>query len=419
MRDENIDPNVELSVLARIAARVMDVEDTTLGGPREPFRFRARGRLLMESGAAYEEMDAQTRKLGLIPVLRREGEKSVLLFVADFPPSPSGGRSWVNLALFLITLASVVYTGAFNSLPASTIPCDPAGSGALQAPQLLAALWAGVLNIPAGLPFALSFLAVLGTHEFGHYLAGRRNKTPVTLPFFIPLPLISPFGTLGALISMRLPPRNRNALTEIAIAGPLAGFVVALPLLLYGLSLSKIGPLPAEPGPCNGFSIEGNSILYLLAKLAVFGRLLPAPIVYDVPPVLFWLRSFFTGFPAGIQGVDVFIHPIASGAWAGLMITGLNLIPAGQLDGGHLLYTLLGDRANRVLPWIIGALVLLGLFWPGWLLLAVLAFLLGRQRAEPLDSLTPQDARHRALAIFGLMLFVLLFTPVPMQVFGG
>ncbi len=397
----------------------MDVEDTTLGGPKQPFRFRARGRLLVESGAAYEEVEAPARELGLITVLRREGEKTVFFFLEDNVRPAKENRNWLNLALFLLTLASVIYAGALNSLPASAIPCDPTGSGGLQAQQWIAVLWAGVMNIPAGLPFALSFLAVLGTHELGHYFAGRRNHTPVTLPFFIPLPLVSPFGTLGALISMRRPPRNRNALTEIAVAGPLAGFVIALPLLIIGLSLSPVSPIPLASGPCTGSSLEGNSILYLAAKLAVFGRLLPAPAAYDIPPVLFWLRSFFTGFPAGMEGMDVFLRPIASGAWAGLMITGLNLIPAGQLDGGHLFYTIFGDRANRALPWIIGALILLGLFWPGWLMLAFLIFVLGRQHAEPLDSLTPQDSRHRTLAILGLALFILLFTPIPMQVFGG
>jgi hypothetical protein len=419
MRGVGIDGIRDPAWLTRVVGRVMAVEDVTLGAPKQPFVLRARGRLLVDSDEAYGEVAAQVREFGLIPVLRREGESQVILIVPDPAPARAGSRNWLHLALFLFTLASVIYTSAYSSLPPAVIPCDPAHPGDLSVSQLLAVLWTAVRNIPAGFPFAFSLLAVLGAHELGHYFAGRRNGTPVTLPFFIPLPLINPFGTLGALISMRRPPRNRNALTEIAVAGPLAGFAVALPLLLYGLTLSTVEPLPVALDPCTGFSMEGNSILYLLAKLAVFGRLLPAPAVYGIPPVLFWLRSFFTGFPAGTPGVDVFIHPIASGAWAGLMVTGLNLIPAGQLDGGHLLYTLLGERANRALPWIIAALVLLGMFWPGWLLLAFLVFLLGRQRAEPLDSITPQSARHRALAVLGLVLFVLLFTPVPLQVFGG
>ena len=130
----------------------------------------------------------------------------------------------------------------------------------------------------------------------------------------------------------------------------------------------------------------------MLAKLAVFGRLLPAPVQFDTLPVLFYLRSFFTGFPFPMEGVDVIIHPLAFGAWAGLMITGLNLIPAGQLDGGHLLYVLLGKKAGSFLPWIIFGLIVLGLFWPGWFLWAVLVFVFGRVHAEPLDTITPLES---------------------------
>jgi membrane-associated protease RseP (regulator of RpoE activity) len=147
--------------------------------------------------------------------------------------------------------------------------------------------------------------------------------------------------------------------------------------------------------------------------------MLPAPAHFDIPPALFYLRAFFTGFPFPMRGVDVFIHPIASGAWAGLMVTGLNLIPAGQLDGGHLFYAIFGNRAGRLLPWIIAALVVLGLFWPGWFLMVILIFAFGRAHAEPLDTVTPLSPRHRILAVLGLILFFLIFTPIPLQIFGG
>ena len=162
----------------------------------------------------------------------------MILLVKDLTrPSVGGGRT--NLVLFILTLASVIFTAAIGAVPASVIPCDTTGSLAGQWNSIvLAAAWS-LAHLYAGLPFALSFLAVLGSHEFGHYLAGRKNKTAVTLPFFIPLPLISPFGTLGAVISMREPPRNRNVLTEIGIAGPLTGFLVAIPILI-------VGPVPLD-----------------------------------------------------------------------------------------------------------------------------------------------------------------------------
>jgi Zn-dependent protease len=404
--------------LARIVARVMATEETTLGGPKQPFIFRARGRLLIDSEPAFEELFSAVKPLGLMPVLREENGRHEVLLIKD-ATSQSSGRVRTNLLLFIFTLASVIFTAAIGAVPSSAIPCETSTAFAAQWKFFVLELQWGLTHLGAGLPFALSFLAVLGSHELGHYFAGRKNKTAVTLPFFIPLPLISPFGTLGAVISLREPPRNRNVLTEIGIAGPLTGFLVAIPLLIIGLLLSTVQALPTVLGPCESFSLEGNSILYILAKLAVFGRMLPAPAHFDIPPVLFYLRSFFTGFPFPMQGVDVFIHPVASGAWAGLMVTGLNLIPAGQLDGGHLFYAIFGKRAGRLLPWIIAALVVLGLFWPGWFLIVILIFLFGRAHAEPLDTVTPLSPRHRVLAVLGLILFFLIFTPIPLQIFGG
>ncbi|MBN2086129.1 MAG: site-2 protease family protein [Anaerolineales bacterium] len=412
----------DLEALSRIVSRVMAVEETMLGGPKQNFIFRARGRLTQDSEQAYARLADSVKPLGLTALLRGDNARQEILLVKDLS-RPGGGNARINLLLFLLTLGSVIFTAAINAVPASALPCetpaDLAGSLAYQWKLIVILAGQALANLPAGLPFALSFLAVLGTHEFGHYLAGRKNNTRVTLPFFIPLPLISPFGTLGAVISMQEPPRNRNVLAEIGIAGPLAGFLVALPLLVIGLTMSTVEALPADLGPCEGFSLEGNSILYMLAKLAVFGRMLPSPAVFDTAPVLFYLRSFFTGFPFPMEGVDVIIHPLAFGAWAGLLITGLNLIPAGQLDGGHLLYVLLGERAGRILPWIMFGMVVLGLFWPGWFLWVVIIFFLGRAHAEPLDTVTPLDFRHRILAWVGLILFVLVFTPIPLQVFGG
>ncbi len=166
------------------------------------------------------------------------------------------------------------------------------------------------------------------------------TDTHVTLPYFLPFPL-SPFGTLGAFIQLKEPPRNKRILMDIGIAGPLAGLVVAIPVLLLGLSLSKVEPINLAPG--QGFTLEGNSLLYLFAKFLVFGRLLPAPSSYgNLPPVLYWIRYFFTSQPLPLGGMDVMIHPIAWAGWAGLLVTAINLIPAGQLDGGHLMYVLLG-----------------------------------------------------------------------------
>ena len=271
----------------------------------------------------------------------------------------------------------------------------------------------------AGWPFAVSLLAILSAHEFGHFLAGRYHKTMVTLPYLIPLPYpISPFGTMGAFINMKEIPRNRRILMDIAIAGPLAGMVLAVPILMYGLAHSQLSVLPAHAGASGIYqtTLEGNSILYLLAKWLTFGKLLPQPLSYGgLSPLLYWVRYFFTGGPLPYGGLDVSISPFASAGWVGILITALNLIPAGQLDGGHLFYTLLGKKnARRILPVILIVMVGLGFLWQGWWLWAVLIFLFGRFYAEPLDQITQLDGKRKALAAFALILFLLVFTPIPM-----
>jgi membrane-associated protease RseP (regulator of RpoE activity) len=264
----------------------------------------------------------------------------------------------------------------------------------------------------SGLPFALALMTILVCHEFGHYLAGKHHHTMVTLPFFIPFPL-SLFGTMGAFIQLKEPPKNRRILLDIGIAGPLAGLIVAIPILLYGLSLSPVERLPFKL-PL-GQLFEGNSILYLLLKYIVKGQLLPEPFNYAfLDPILYWIRYFFTGLPLPAGGLDVTLHPIAWAGWAGLFVTALNLIPAGQLDGGHIMYVLIGKRTSSLLPFILGALVLLGFAWSGWWFWAALIFFLGRFHAEPLDQITSLDTKRKILAIVGVGAFILVFMPVPL-----
>ncbi len=264
--------------------------------------------------------------------------------------------------------------------------------------------------------FAFSILAILLAHEFGHYLAARYHGTAVTLPYFIPFPL-SYFGTMGAFIRLKEPPKNKRILLDIGIAGPLAGLVVAIPILFLGLYLSNLDSLPLSANA--GVQLEGNSILYLLSKYIVFGQWLPNPGSYGgLHPVIYWIRYFFTGMPAPLGGTDVVLHPVAWAGWAGLLVTALNLIPAGQLDGGHVLFVLLGNKARAILPFILTALVVLGTVWPGWWLWAFLIFILGRTYAEPLDQITALDPNRRAVAILGLVVFILVFTPVPLSVLG-
>jgi len=271
--------------------------------------------------------------------------------------------------------------------------------------------------LAAGIPFTIAMLGILLAHELGHYFAARYHRVAVTLPYFIPFPL-SPFGTMGAFIQLKAPPTNRRVLLDIGVAGPFAGLIVALPVLIYGLATSPVGPLPSAIAVGEGFSIEGNSIIYVVAKWLIFHQLLPAPVSYGgLPPLLYMLRYYVLAMPVPLGGTDVILNSIAWAGWAGLLVTGLNLIPAGQLDGGHALYVLIGKSARRLVPVIIVVLVALGFVWSGWFLWAAIIYFLGRTFAEPLDQITELDPTRRLVAILALVTFVLVITPVPLSIY--
>ena len=398
-----MDVSYEYEKFDALVVRIFNIEDITLGTTRQNFIARYRGHLLVEdSAAAYDRIAEELKPLGVMPLFRVEEGRQVIFLVPRLP-EPRRSNPYINLVLFVITLLSVMAAGALYGLEELPPP------GVVPALQVL---------ISRGWPFAVSMIAILGAHEFGHYLAGRRHGVHVTLPYFIPLPL-SPFGTMGAFINMKEPPKNKRHLLDIGIAGPLAGLVVAVPVLLIGLSLSDLGSLPLASSAEVSYSLEGNSLLYLFVKWISFGRLIPAPVDYgSISPVVYWLRYFFTGQPFPFGGVDVMLHPVAWAGWAGILVTSLNLIPAGQLDGGHMVYVLLGkERARKLWPLVMVFLMLMGVVWSGWWLWAGLIFLLGRTYAEPLDQITQLDPPRKTLAVLAFVVFLITFTPVPLAFF--
>lgn len=362
--------------IERAVSEFFSVYDVTLGSQEQRQAIRLRGYLQVPAEEAYPEIATRLHELGYTPVLRRDEEAGLdeLLAVPGTPAEAERPRYWVHGLLLGATILTTLYVGAGMS---EARPPDD--------------LWWPLFNFWHGWPFALSLLSILLAHEMGHYVVSLRNGVAASLPYFIPLPipdfLGNVLGTLGAVIRMKGVIPNRRVMLDIGIAGPLTGLVVALPVLVLGLSLSHVEPLPVD----QAYSMEGNSLLYLLIKYAIFGQ---------------WL-------PSG--GVDVFIHPVAFAGWAGLLVTSLNLIPAGQLDGGHVLYSLIGDRAQALRWPIVLALAGLGLVvWPGWFLWAGLVFFLGGGHPPPLDSLTRLDAGRKVLAILGLLVFALTFTPEPL-----
>ncbi len=380
-------------VLSAILARYLSIQEVTLGDDAS-WVARYRGRLWDEdSEKAFDALTEALRPYGWMPLFREENGLHAVYIVPAQKPGNTG-HPLLNVALFVLTLLSVLITAASMGNPYAPQPRD---------------IFEAVAQ---GWPFTLSLLAILLAHEFGHYLMSRYHKTAATLPYFIPLPLLSPLGTMGAVIQMRQTPKNRRVLFDIGIAGPLAGLIVAIPVLIWGLMHSQVKPL--EIG--EGMMLEGNSLLYLLLKYWIFGEWLPTP--PQRVGVLYWIRYFFTGSPPPIGGRDVLIHPVAFAGWAGLLVTALNLLPAGTLDGGHILHATLGKRARRLYPLVLGLTFLLGFGWTGWWVWTFLLFWLGRTYAEPLDQITPLDGKRYLLALVALIVFVLVFIPVPMVVYG-
>lgn len=402
MRDEQHEGfQTEVNQITDLVREIFEIKSMIRGGEKQGYRLKYVGHLaLLDSEAAYDRLAASLDRYNLIPLFREE-ENAQSIIIVEKRPEAKLGPVWVNVVLLVLTIISVMFTGAqFSSAEVSNPFTSPGG------------FFAFLLK---GWPFAVSLLGILLAHEMGHYLVGRARGEKVTLPYFIPFPL-SAFGTMGAFISMKQTPRNKKHLMDIGIAGPLAGLVVAIPVLLIGLSLSEIGPIEGNLPEGYVHMIEGNSLFYLLAKYLTFGKLLPAPANYGgMLPFIYWLRYFFTGSPLPLGGTDVHIHSVAWAGWAGLFVTAINLIPAGQLDGGHVLYVLLGkQKAKRIFPFIIGGLLVLGFFWQVWWVWAALIFFLGRHFAEPLDMITPVDRKRKLLGILMLVIIILIFIPVPL-----
>jgi membrane-associated protease RseP (regulator of RpoE activity) len=295
--------------------------------------------------------------------------------VEEYPPFPtpwaeSAARPRVmrvpvlHLALLAITFITTSMAGAYEA------GVDPL---------------ADFSSISAGFPFSITLLSILLVHEMGHYTMSRVHGVKATLPYFIPgLPFM--IGTFGAFIRMKSPPRSRRALFDVGAAGPWAGFLLSIPAVYIGLRLSEVRPL----GPSEGGLVLGDSILFsLLSRLAL-----------------------------GVTGneVTILLHPIALAGWFGLFVTFLNLLPVGQLDGGHVAYSMFGPRHR----WVSRVFLLVILFlgtqgWSGWFFWAVLITILGLDHPPTMDWWTPLDGRRRLAAWLTVALFVLTFMPEPLS----
>ncbi len=331
------------------------------------------GQLRMEADQAFDILDAGLADLNHHAYMTTDeatGQHQIIVIEGRYNPPE---RPWyLNAVLLVLTVFSTMFVGASMS-----------------------GEFSGAGDIYKGLPYAISIMLILGAHELGHYFAARHHNVAVTLPYFIPMPFLF-FGTLGAFIQLREPMRNRKQLFDVGVAGPLAGLVFAVPILLLGVASSQVEPLPTAAGCEQGetscsYIMEGNSIFYGAAKFIVHGE---------------WLPS---------ESRDMFLNQLAFAGWTGLFVTGLNLLPVGQLDGGHVLYTLLGQRARRLYFPAMVFMVILAFNNPGWILWVFLLLFFGRAYAVPMNDITPLDPRRRMLGIIALLIFVLVFVPSPVS----
>ncbi len=241
--------------------------------------------------------------------------------------------------------------------------------------------------IRVGFPFAITVMTILLFHECGHYFLARAHRVDATLPFFIPAPPFFLIGTFGAFIRIRSLPPDRRALFDIGAAGPWAGFAISVPAVIFGLQLSDVRPLQ----PSEGGLILGDSLLFSALIRLVLG----------VNPA----------------DATILLHPIALAGWFGFLVTCLNLLPVGQLDGGHVAYAVFGRLHRPISLGVLTALIVMGIGggWPGWLVWALLLVLLGLNHPRPWDPTTPLDRRRLVVAAFTLAMFVLTFMPEPLS----
>ncbi|NOZ78307.1 MAG: site-2 protease family protein [Acidobacteria bacterium] len=282
-------------------------------------------------------------------------------------------RWWLHILLFLVTLFTTTFFGAFFA----------GDTGGFAGVRSLTALLLMPRFYLEGLKFSIPLLVILLSHEMGHYVTCLRHGLRATPPFFIPAPF--GIGTFGAIIRIKEPIGDKQQLLDVGAAGPIAGFLVSLPFLVYGIAASRVTEMPVT----HGFIVFGEPLIF----------------------------TFFSHLvhPGLTGNANLIMHPMASAAWFGLLVTALNLLPFAQLDGGHIAYAMFG-KWHRKLAWpLLLVLFGLGFVWIGWWLWTIIAVVLGVRHPRMWDEDVPLDPRRRKIGWICFLIFVLCFMPNPIH----
>ncbi|MGC8581917.1 MAG: site-2 protease family protein [Thermoplasmata archaeon] len=314
----------------------------------------------------FEKLRKELMVMNYIPILSKEGGEYHILVGEKRPNNPWG--IWVNVVLLIATILTTIYAGA-------TIWSSYVGESTIG--------WNDVLY--GGLFFSMPLMLILGTHELGHYFTAKYHKVNASLPFFIPVPPPFLFGTMGAFISLRDPMPDRDSLIDIGIAGPLAGLLVALPVTFIGLFLSNSLSIQSSAVTPNTLLLGSSALWYIIISM------------YHVNPVNA-------------------VNPMALAGWVGLFVTAINLIPAGQLDGGHI-FRALGVKVPRYISFAcVAFLIVIGFIsYDGWILFALLIILIGVSHPPPLNDVTPMKKNRYVLVGITAFLLVSLFIITPLS----
>jgi membrane-associated protease RseP (regulator of RpoE activity) len=359
------DASKEIEMVKGLVARYFPVYDVKVDYDVVQFFCRIDDATLEEN---FDRLREDMSPHGYIPMVTYDKGEHVIM-VGRKPPARYKSIH-VNLAMLVITFLAMMFAGILDWASYADIPGDQMFS--------VETILTGILV------FTLPLMAILGVHELGHYFMARRRKVAASLPFFIPS--VPPLGTFGAFISLRDPIPSRKSLLEIGVAGPLAGLALAIPIGILGLVLTN---MEARPVP-DDIGAEG------LVQISF-------------PMIYLWLEQLVP-----IQG-EYLLHPTAFAAWVGFLVTALNLLPAGQLDGGHIARALLGKDAKYASWAAIAVLIGLSIFYWSWLLFAILILFLGAKHPPPLNDITKLDVRRKLVGVLAFVVLIVAFVPVPMS----